>query len=206
MTLLAATAWVSNADMIRACAGVGYLRSEWLTVDPTYGRGAWWRIWRPDDLVEHDLAIDGVDFRQLPESDDHFDAAVYDPPYVSTGGRDSSTIVDRHGARYGMVDVPRTPEETQALIDSGLKEVMRVTRGFILVKCQDYVSSHALWLGTYHTTAAALGMGLEVYDRLEYISGVRAQPSGRRQEHAQRNSSTLLVLRKNRRGYRIGRA
>lgn len=40
--VLAATAWKTNADLIVDCARLGYLRKEWITLDPTYGRGLWW--------------------------------------------------------------------------------------------------------------------------------------------------------------------
>jgi hypothetical protein len=35
--ILAATSWRSNAELIADCAALGYLRANWLTLDPTYG-------------------------------------------------------------------------------------------------------------------------------------------------------------------------
>jgi tRNA G10 N-methylase Trm11 len=197
-TILAATAWPTNAHLIETCAQLGYLRAEWSTLDPTYGRGRWWTRWRPDRLVTHDLALDGVDFRSLPYDAGTFDAAVFDPPYVSVGGRATTGLPDLHN-RYGLTDAPTTPAALQHLIDAGLAEVTRVVRprGVLLVKSQDYISSGRLWPGTHHTLTAAFDLGLELVDRLEHIAPrPRPQPPHRRQVHARRNLSTLLVLRK----------
>lgn len=199
MTVLAATAWNTNADMILSCVELGYLRKEWLTLDPTYGKGNWWTKWRPDNLVTSDINdVEPVDFRCLPPVyADHFDAVAFDPPYVCIGGRKTTGIPKMHEA-YGLTEAPRTPADLQDLIDEGLVEMHRVVRpgGIVLVKCQDYVSSGKLWPGTHYTLQFAESAGFTLVDRLEHISGVRPQPPGRRQVHARRNLSTLFVLQK----------
>ena len=205
MTILAATPWNSNADLIADCAALGYLRSDWLTLDPTHGKGNWWTKWRPDRLVTSDLNPSlsttdlQADFTCLPFQAETFDAVTYDPPYVCVGGRRTSGIESMYDA-YGLIRAPRTPADLQTIIDAGLTECEYVLRpgGMLLVKCQDYVSSGKLWLGTHWTLQHALLLDLECVDRLEHISGVRPQPPGRRQVHARRNLSTLLVLRKGR--------
>lgn len=243
--VLAAHAWPTNADLIADVARLGYLRAEWVTLDPTFGRGIWWKKWRPDELVAHDLAIDGVDFRDLPYADDTFDAVAFDPPYIAPGGRATSTLgairrgpvterIDngrgpkrrtREGSdfhdRYGLVDAPKTPAGVQELLEQGLAEVGRVVKpgGVVLVKCQDYITSGRLWLGTHRTLSHALELGFDVVDRLEHVAGVRPQPGNRTrkhtacngagcdaeecddgrvpsgQQHARRNLSTLFVFR-----------
>jgi DNA modification methylase len=138
------------------------------------------------------------DFRQMPkEWDRRFDVVAYDPPYVSAGGRKTTTIPSMHQA-YGMDDAPTTPALLQDLINDGLLECRRVTRpgGLILVKCQDYISSGKLWSGTFRTHFAANAMRLKLIDRFEHLGGVRPQPSGRRVMHARRNLSTLFVFQK----------
>jgi len=197
--ILAATRWPTNAHMIEDCERLGYLRADWSVMDATFGKGVWWKRWRPDSLVEHDIALDGVDFRSLPENDDTYDAVAFDPPYVSKGGRKTTTIPDFF-ERYGLKDAPRTPAALQTYIDQGLSECVRVLKpkGVLLVKCKDYISSGRFWMGTHHTLTHALSTGLELVDRLEHVGRAGPQPTGRGQFHARRNLSTLFVLRKGR--------
>ena len=194
--VLAAHAWPSNAELIADVARL-YLADVRMMIDPTFGRGVWWKQWRPPVLVSHDLSLDGVDFRDLPHPDSLFDAAAYDPPYVSVGGRGTTGMADMY-ARFGLLDAPTSPAGLQELMDAGLVEVARVVkpRGLILMKCQDYISSGKLWPGTLRSLEAAERAGLTLVDRFEHVSpSPRPQPSGRRQVHARRNLSTLLVLR-----------
>lgn len=195
--ILAAEKWTSNADLIADCAELGYLRSDWLTLDPTYGRGNWWKKWRPDQLVTHDLKLDGVDFRRLPELDNTFDAITFDPPYVAPGGRRTSSVSDFND-RFGLHSTPATPALLQVLINEGLAEMHRVLKpkGFLLVKCKDYINGGRLFMGTHKTLTHALELGFECVDRLEHLAGTGPQPPNRRQVHARRNFSTLFVLSK----------
>jgi hypothetical protein len=199
--VLAAASYRSNAELIEACARLGYIRTSDRVLDPTYGRGVWWKNWRPDDVTAYDINIDGVDFRHLPHEDQDFDVVAFDPPYVSIGGRRGSTLTPMH-SRFGMNETPETPVQLQALINDGLTECARVTRRLVLVKCQDYISSGRYFPGTYHVQHQAFALGLETVDRLERIGPPRPQPSvspngrPRTQRHARRNISTLLVFRK----------
>lgn len=195
-TVLAATRWRSNAELIADCARLGYLVEQQRTLDPTFGRGNWWKAWRPAELVAHDLAIDGVDFRELPYPDGTFDAVAFDPPYVCVGGRSTSTLPDFQ-QRFGLDVAPRTPALLQELINLGLAEMRRVVRprGVVLVKCADYITGGRLWLGTHHTLSRALELGFDVVDRLEHVGNPRPQPARAAQRHARRNLSTLFVLR-----------
>lgn len=194
MTVLAAHAWRSNAELIADVATL-WIRPDDLVVDVTYGKGVWWRRYRPSRLVTHDLALDGVDFRDLPEADASVDVVAFDPPYVSTGGRKTSTIGD-FNRRYGLTDAPRSPVELQQMINAGLVEARRVLRpkGVALVKVKDYVSSGSLWPGSHLTLTASLTLGFELVDRFTRVGAAGPQPGGRRQVHARQNLSTLLVL------------
>lgn len=193
--VMAATRWPTNGHLIADVARLGYFQADQRTLDPTYGRGRWWSEWRPDELVTHDLRLDGVDFRQLPEPDGYFDQIAFDPPYMAPGGRSKSTIHDFND-RFGLHTTARTPAENQELINGGLKELSRVLapRGRLIVKCMDYVNGGRLFLGTHHTLAYAIELGLRVEDRLEHITKPGPQ-SQKRQVHARRNLSTLFVLR-----------
>jgi tRNA G10 N-methylase Trm11 len=189
--ILAATAWHTNADMVLDLRTLGYLNPEDRILDPTYGKGIWWKKWKPAKLV-----VSAHDFTKLPYASNVFDVATFDPPYVSKGGRKTSGIIEVMDDRYGQVDCPATPQLLQDLINDGLREMNRVVRhrGLVLVKCKDYISSGKLFPGTHHTLCTALELGMRYKDRFEHLSGVGPQPPGRRQIHARRNFSTLLVL------------
>jgi hypothetical protein len=199
----AAGSWQTNALLIAEVAKLGYLRRSDRILDPTYGRGTWWRVWRPNpldggDLVCRDRKDDANwDFRRMYDSDGVFDAVAFDPPYVSVGGRATSGIKGLHDA-YGMAGTPTTPRGVQDDIDAGLGECFRVVRagGVVLCKVQSYVSSGKLWPGLFLTYNAAVDVGFVLIDHFVHVAGPRPQPSGRRQIHAHRNQSDLLVLQR----------
>lgn len=212
--VLAAHTWRDNSELMMACRDLGYIpdAASHMVLDTTYGKGTWWKHWAPQGLATNDKFCPGAswafDFRHLPAGwRSFFHAVAYDPPYVSKGGRGTKcqSMAD-HQNRYGLTDAPKSPDLLQRTINDGLGEVHRVLRpgGFALVKCQDYVSSGKLYLGTHHTLTHALELGFTVQDRLEFISkGGRPQPPRTRkdgkpsvQQHARRNYSTLLVLKK----------
>jgi hypothetical protein len=195
--VLAAYAWRSNAELIEACARLGYLRSEWRTLDLTYGKGVFWKRWRPDHLTTNDLNPEvptwNFDFRCTGWNDATFDVVAFDPPYKLNG-----TSQDAMDGRYGVDDayVP-IPARHQLMLD-GLTEAARLVkpRGIVLAKCQDQVSSGRVWWQTDLLTEHGRTVGLNKIDRLDLLVTPRKQPEGRRQVHASRNYSTLLVFKK----------
>jgi hypothetical protein len=173
-----------------------------LVLDVTYGRGLFWTDYRPARLIAHDLyTVDGIDFRRLPEGDSSIDVVVFDPPYVSPGGRATSTIHEFND-RYGIDLVPRTVKETQELIAAGMKEATRVLvpGGRLLVKCADYISSGRFVQGRHHVVSTARTLGLEQVDEFVHHSGSGPQPkknrdgTPRRQVHSRRAHSYLCVF------------
>lgn len=212
--VLAATPWPTNGHLIADVARLGYLTVDDHILDPTFERGIWWQEWQPRYLTTHHRAVDGTDFRDLPYPDAAFDAIAFDPPYVCPGGRKTSTVKPMH-QRYGMNegghDDPMfsTPAELQQIINDGLTEMIRLVKprqtknrgGIIVVKCQNYIWSGALWEGAELTRDHARALGCDVVDRLEFLTTPGPQPtvnpdgSPRRQVHARRNLSTLFVFR-----------
>jgi len=188
--------WTDNGALIADCARLGYLRPEWRTLDPTYGYGTFWQKWRPDNLVATDLdpaksqTGDSVDFTALPWPDRHFDAVVFDPPYKLTGNPADTGGIDE---RYG-VHVYTDWRDRMDLCRRGITECARVLGdGYLLVKCQDQVCSGKVRWQTIDFTNHAATLGLGLVDRFDFLS-YRPQPAGRRQVHARRNASTLLVF------------
>lgn len=195
--ILAAHNWTSNAELILDCHRLGYLEDNWLTLDPTFGMGTWWKLWKPAKLACHDKDLDRTDFRKLDYPDGHFDAIAYDPPYCAKGGRKTSGIKEMDD-RYGQDDAPATPALVQELINDGLTEMFRLVRprGFVLCKSMDYVSSGKLWEGAFFTQQHARSLGFQTFDVLQHVGTGGPQPPRKRQVHAAHNSSTLFVFRK----------
>lgn len=189
--VLAVDAYGSNAALVTACVRLGYLQSDWRTLDATYGRGIFWQRWKPDSLVTNDwrpeLGADHhCDFRSLPWPDAHFDAVVFDPPY-KLNGTPTRSVDERYG-----VHEPTRWQDRHRMILAGIAECARVAGQVLLVKCQDQVVSGRVRWQTrlFADEMECHGFGLE--DALHMVGG-RPQPEGRRQVHARRNYSTLLV-------------
>lgn len=197
MTVLAATPWRTNAELVGAVRDLGYIGDDDQVLDATYGLGRWWTIWRPTLLIGTDLdpaksqTGDSVDFRALPFDAGSFDVVCLDPPYRLNGTPDLP-----FDAGYGIAEASRWQDRHQ-LIRDGIDDCARVLRagGRLLLKCQDQVCSGRVRWQTLEFANHAAGLGLELVDRLDML-GHRPQPPGRRQVHARRNYSTLLVLRK----------
>jgi hypothetical protein len=218
MSVLAAYAWPSNAEMIAGAARLGYLRPEWLTLDATYGKGIFWKHFRPERLIRQDLnptkAPDGVvDFRKLPYADNIFDAVVFDPPYALNG----TPAMKEFDESYG-IDVPTRWQDRMGLMTDGLVEQIRVTKvgGYILAKCQDQVCSGKIRWQTDVLTNLADVWGCEKVDEMILLGKGRPQPKTRPhktcggkgcdgcdggqieviQQHAAYRPSTLLIFRR----------
>lgn len=212
--ILAADHWPTNGHLIADVARLGFLRADLVTIDPTFGRGRWWTIFRPASLFAHDIKKDGVDFRRLPYPGGFFEQAVFDPPYVCYGGRTTNggQMVDFLDA-YGLRDAPSTPKRLHAMNADGMRELDRVTvpGGIVAVKTADYVSSGRVVDGVGMTRRVAAELEWSLVQRFEHVGRARAQPARTRkarageqsqdgrvasvQRHARNNSSTLLVYR-----------
>lgn len=194
----------TNGPLLAAAATL-WIKPDDLVVDVTYGRGLFWTHYRPRRFVAHDRIVDGVDFCQLPEADQSVDVVVFDPPYISMGGRETSTIGQGGGdmvSAFGLKDAPKSPAELAELIAAGIKEAFRVLkpRGRLFVKCMDYVSSGGLFLGRHHVVSTALALGFKQADEFVHHSGTGPQPtvnldgSPRKQWHARRAHSYLCIF------------
>jgi hypothetical protein len=195
----------SNGKLIATVARLGYVGGrDDVVLDVTYGRGLWWTVYRPANLVAHDIALDGVDFRHLPEADASAAIVCFDPPYITTGNRATSTVGDLYD-RYGL-GATNGWRAGRELIADGLAECARVVTpgGFVLAKCQDYVESGTKRWNSFWLVATAETLGLDPHDRVIHHSGPGAQPkqnrdgSPRRQVHVREVASFLFVLARQR--------
>lgn len=196
--VLATQPWPTNAELIEDVARLGYLDGR--VLDPTYGLGVFWQRWRPEHLEGSDLdpakspTGESVNFTDLPWPDATFDSVAFDPPYKLNGTPDEA--VDH---RYG-VHVYTDWKDRLELIRQGITECARVLRpgGYLLLKCQDQVCSGKVRWQTRLFPDHAETVGLTLVDRFDLITSGRPQPAGRRQLHARRNSSSLLILERQR--------
>lgn len=192
--------WKNNAEMILDIRRLGYLDDAWSILDPTHHEGKFWNLWRPANLVATDLdpsfsTMGSVDVRDLPFPDGHFDAAVFDGPYKlngTSGHGGPAELDDSYGVGGAYVPVG----ERHALLREGTAECIRVTRplGYVLVKCQDQVANGQVHWQTRMIDRVAARAGADLVDMLHLVGG-RAQSDKRRQVHARRNYSTMMVFR-----------
>lgn len=204
MVVLAADHRRTNVELIRDVRRLKYLTNTQHVVDLTYGLGVWWKDWHPKHLTTY-----SGNFLSTGFQDGEFDVVIYDPPYVSPGGRSTSTVPN-FNERYGLHATPKSPEELQLLINEGMQEASRILRpsrtardnAFLMVKCMDYVSSGKLYPGTYRTLHHAFQLGFTLQDHFmcERSPGMQPKRRGKEarispQQHARNNFSVLYVLR-----------
>lgn len=196
MVIFSAQKYSDNSELISACFELGYLRDDWLTLDPTYGKGTFWKERRPNLLITSDkyqrnAQIDDVDFTDLPWPDGAVDAVVFDPPYKMNG-------TPSHPDNAYGVGTPVRWQDRIDLMKRGQKECSRVLKpgGYLLTKCMDQVVSGKVVWQTDIMTAQAIHDGLTKVDQLLYLTNPRPQPHSR-QCHSRRNYSSLLIFRKN---------
>ena len=193
MTVLSATTWPTNGELILDVAKLGYLDGS--VLDTTYGYGVFWQKWKPDDLTACDIDEAkspigrSIDFCALPfEWRGAYDSVVLDPPYKLNG-----TPTDAVDERYGVHKVS-TWQDRYDLIRCGLLECSLTTRRYVLLKCMDQVVSGKKRWQTIDFTVEARAFHMELVDRFDMLVTPRPQPAGRRQVHTQSNYSTLLVF------------
>lgn len=188
----------SNGVLIAAAARLGYLGGPTsMVLDTTYGRGGFWTRYRPAGLV-----VSQADFRRLPQPDASVEVVCFDPPYISTGSRETSTVPDLYD-RFGLGELVGW-RAIRALIEAGLAECARVLapRGYLLVKCMDYTESGRKVWNTFHVAAQGDALGLRLVDRFHHLTGGGPQTltnldgSPREQQHAREVASMLLIFTK----------
>jgi hypothetical protein len=197
----------TNGVLIATVARLGWLGEPDDTVlDMTYGEGKWWTVLKLRNLIAHDLALDGVDFRHLPEADQSVRTVCYDPPYITTGSEETSTLDDFYD-RYGLGQI-RGWQNLRQLIADGLAEAARVVMpgGYVLVKCEDYTESDGKRFNYVWLVNTAETLGLELQDRVIHYTGPGPQPkqnrdgSPRRQVHVREAASFLCCFKRTKPG------
>lgn len=188
--VLGAHDWRTNGHMIEDVARLGYLDGR--VLDATLGESTFWNEWKPEYLATNDLykpALYNHDFRYFPENWAGFwDSVVFDPPYKLSG----TPSLGQFDQRYG-IDRPMKVQDRLKLILDGAVECWRITKGFLLVKCQDQVVSGNVVWQTSLIKDTLSWHDARLVDRFDFIYTPRPQPVAR-QVHARRNTSQLLVF------------
>ncbi len=199
-----------NADLIAEVAKL-WIKPDDLVLDATYGRGAWWKMFRPSHLITNDLdtaspSVFHYDFLDLPARwQEHFDVVAFDPPYIAQAGHQTSTVQEML-CRYGLMSVPNTPQKLREFIGKGIVNVSDVVApsGRLLVKCMDYISRGQYQSGLTSAIDYAARARLRLVDLFVHHSGSGPQPkvnrdgTPRRQLHSRRVHSYLVVFQKGR--------
>ena len=195
----------SNGVLIATVARLGHLGGP-TVLDSTYGRGSFWTRYRPAGLLTNDMHTPGVDmradFREMPLRDASMPVVVFDPPYISTGSRETSSVDDLYD-RFGLGNLSGW-RAIRRLIGAGLAEQARILtpRGRLLVKCMDHTESGRKVWNTFHVYNEAERLGLRMVDRFHHLTGGGPQPldnldgSPREQKTAREVTSMLLVFTK----------
>lgn len=182
--------WRTNAELIEALTKLNYIQPDDLILDATYGKGNWWKNYKPNRLVTLDIETPAQikgDFTKLPFQNSTFDVVCYDPPYKLNG-----TPWKKFDDPYGVGE--STPwKQRMELIQRGLKETSRITRRHLILKCQDQVHSGKNRWQTFESYATMQKQGFRLQDLL-MMQGGRKQPGNRKQRHSRREYSTLMVF------------
>ena len=163
-------------------------------MDVTYGHGVFWRKLDGLPHIHHDLRLDGVDCRALPEQDESVDVVVLDPPYRPTHGSKSPMMVEQYGLGTEQLD---SMNDVLALYGAAAREAWRVLRpgGRVLVKCQDSSYSSRLHLVTLDVLRELTESGFTLGDQFIYTNPtpLRLNPRVVRAKRARRGHSVLWV-------------
>src|SRR4051812_11788815 len=182
----------SNADLFPIALRM-YVKPGAKIADVTYGKGVFWRNIRVDDyqLSPSDITT-GIDLRNLPYNDNSFDAVVLDPPYMNGGTGVKDSINKCYNNSGNMCH-----ENVIALYLAGILEARRVLvrNGILFIKCQPAVADHKQKLTHVQLMTVLPMIGFLVED--EFILHQTSVPLMRhkKQQHARKNHSYLLVAR-----------
>lgn len=184
-----------NADLIAQVVRF-YAFPHAFIADVTWGKGA---FWKSVDLSQYnfsksDIALNGIDFRNLPYNDTSFDIVVLDPPYAHHPGTFmNDATYNNNATTKGM-----SHTDIQDLYRDGMQEAKRVLKdgGLLWVKCQDEIESGRQCYShiEIYNTATILGF----YAKDLFILKQNSPPlvQNKQQKHSRKNHSYLWIFRK----------
>ena len=169
--------------------------------DVTYGKGTFWKLvdleqydFHPSDMVtcpEHPY-----DFRALPYESGTFDLVVLDPPYMHSAATVMESI--NRGYQNNETTSGLSHDGIIKLYAEGMVEALRVLKpgGYLLVKCQDEISSGKQCWSHIEIMQAGRVMGLECLDLFVFVQAGCPAIREPMQIHARKRHSYLWVMGK----------
>lgn len=166
--------------------------------DLTYGKGALWTHWRPDDLDRFDLTPRNNDVTAFDWRTEHlsrkYATVIIDPPYKLSGTPTAG--FDGVDGRFG-VDRQRPPREVLGLYASAIATAAEalLADGYIVVKAQDQVNGGKVRSQLLSVLSIGEEHGLRLVDYGTCgPAKARDQSHRGRQRHLAANGSWLIVL------------
>jgi hypothetical protein len=188
----------TNAQAIADCVKLGWLRATDAVLDTTYGKGSFWKLWKPADFTGADLDITkspcgvSVDFRKSIFDDDAFDVVAFDPGYKLSGTHPNTHVLAEMDASYGVVE--RNWLEVPGRYRDGIPECVRMLKpkGVLLVKTMDGQSLNEYVPLSVLVDNIARANGCYALGNLYVVTTPRKQ----RTQKTPRNASVLMAFRK----------
>ena len=185
-----------NEDLLPEIMNI-YAKDGDKIADVTYGRG---NFWKKMDMTKYKFypsdLMTGIDFRNLPYTNDTFDIVVIDPPYMHSS---SCPIIDdldstyRNNKRGGW-----GTKYVHQLYAEGMLEGYRTlkNKGLLMVKCQDQIESGKNQFD--HITIFNFAVQMNFLPEDLFVLTRNGTPMMRHnyQLHARKNHSYMWVFRK----------
>ncbi len=199
MTTILSTITGRNEDIFPGVARL-YIADGDVIVDPTFGKGNFWRNVETDRYNVHftDLVADQIDMCDLPYEDEFANFVVLDPPYMYNP---KGTVKASLDAPYNLnaERLLKTNDAVIALYRDGMVEAQRILKpgGFMAVKCQDIIESNRQrWNHVNLCLFAVSSLGM--YARDLFVLQQTQKPAIRwpHQKHSRKNHSYLWIFEK----------
>lgn len=189
--------WRHNGDLVWAVAALGWMPGP--VIDLTFGRGRFWKSWRPEDFTTNDLNPDrgadlAHDYTSLPsELHGRFRTVVFDPDYKDTGT--ASKLSDN--ADYGVsgrVGMGSTGRMDKVLAGATQAALVAEVGGWVHVKCQNQTARFRFNDHAGRVVAHLEGLGLRHVAEWQFVNGSPRPHSGATVT-PRNNTSQLLSFR-----------
>lgn len=151
------------------------------TLDLTYGKGVFWRKFKPSSLATNDLYEVAMIQRDFLNTgfDAIYDLVVFDPPFTANGPSENPHN-ERYGSQRDQSGGPQNVKDVRKLLVGGIREACRISNRWVIVKTQDVVESGNLHANVVLALNTLVKCGFNIHTEIPFNSTRRPQPKGRR--------------------------